>query len=225
MGITKRDFLFGALGAAGGAAVGLATGSYLTWQWQEFRHHYADRSANRAGPRGSTERLASDFKLTGLDGKVYQLSDYRGKMPVVLNFWETWCLPCKDELPTINEFTREYNGRIATLTITTDQSRNTPRYIKENNLSSLITLIDDESIFNNYNIRGIPITFIIDTEGRIARRISGATDFMDPHGPVIQTVNSLLTESTPKLQSPRMDRRDLGRRVVSYVHNMLPQDV
>ena len=120
---------------------------------------------------------APDVEFQTLDGKPYRLSDLRGRV-VVLNFWATWCLPCRSEIPELNEMQRELEAR--GLTIVGPAWDDTAGGIKDfqNDLKQDYTvLLGGESVQEKFGgIPSLPTTFIIDREGRIRQKILGARD-------------------------------------------------
>ena len=122
---------------------------------------------------------APDFALTSLDGEQVRLSDLRGT-PVVLNFWATWCGPCRDEMPHIQEAYAAGNGAFVVLGVNaegtpTEMARRLSRdYVDEIGLTFPI-LLDSPSteVFDQYRLRGLPDTFFIDREGVIRDVVVG----------------------------------------------------
>ena len=112
--------------------------------------------------------LAPDFQLDNLDGKPVALSDLKGK-PVLLNFWATWCPPCRDEMPYIQEIYEEWSGKGLELLAVNmgDSSSKVKRFLENYNLSFPVLLDTKQTVAQKYNIRGIPATFFIDENGII----------------------------------------------------------
>ena len=136
-----------------------------------------------AAPASALRRgdAAADFMLKGLDGKAFSLSEQRGKV-VVLNFWATWCPPCRGEMPEFNELAEELSdwGDAALFAINlTDGRRDTKEKVKEfivkNGYNSLTVLLDDgASVADHFGVRYIPTTFVLDRGGKISGVIQGA---------------------------------------------------
>ena len=111
----------------------------------------------------------SDFKLENIDGKHVKLSDFQKEGLVILDFWATWCVPCKNGLPKLNELHEKYDN-VNVLAINVDKPRkktNAISHIKSNRFT-FHTLFDPKKVVQKqYNITNIPRTLIIDQDGTI----------------------------------------------------------
>lgn len=122
---------------------------------------------------------AKDFVAYDENLKEVKLSDYIGT-PVVLNFWASWCPPCKSEMPSFNEMSKKYSkDKVAILMINlTDGQRETmsiaKQFIKDNNYNMKVLFDNKMSAANSYNISAIPRTIFIDKDGYIVKDDSGA---------------------------------------------------
>jgi len=127
-------------------------------------------NSNDAAPAGlGPGKQAPDFKLKTLDGKEVSLSDYRGKV-VLINFWATWCPPCREEMPLFERVYKKYRDKgFEILAISTDTSTEpVKKFVKEYKLSFLI-LMDADNVSGLYGIQGLPTSFLIDREGKIVK--------------------------------------------------------
>ena len=134
------------------------------------------------GEEGSSEEadaseektLAWDFTFENLEGNKVSLSDYRGKK-VFLNFWASWCGPCRLEMPDIEKLHKELNPEEAViLAVNIGEDRSTvSKFLRDNNLTFATALDVFSASPSKYNLRGIPTTFIIDEEGYILSQYSG----------------------------------------------------
>jgi thiol-disulfide isomerase/thioredoxin len=126
---------------------------------------------------GQTAR-ATEFSLKDLKGKTARLKDYRGKV-VLINFWATWCAPCRAEMPELIEWQKEYKDRgLQIIGITyppyqTSDVRAAARQLKIN----YPILFGTDEIAALYRVRDIlPVSVVIDREGNIRARITGIMD-------------------------------------------------
>lgn len=118
--------------------------------------------------------IAPDFSFKDVDGKSRSLGDMRGK-GVMLNFWATWCSPCKAEMPLIDELARQKREDFVLLTVNCGESTPTIANFMDKYGYSFPALIDmGKKISQAYNIRGIPATFFIDKAGVIQSIKMGA---------------------------------------------------
>ena len=120
--------------------------------------------------------VAPDFQLPGLDGKSVSLEYSRGR-PVLLNFWATWCPPCRIEMPHIQAIfdDQEWSDRgLVILAIDIGESRDTVRSFMESFGYTFPVLLDgSKDVAIGYNVRGIPTTFFNDGDGVIQARKIG----------------------------------------------------
>ncbi len=116
-------------------------------------------------------RKAPDFDLIGLNGHRVSLADMRGKV-VFIDFWASWCPPCKKEFPELKKLTEEFKGdRFVTLAVSEDKVRsNVKSFISEyyDMPANLIVLLDRKSkAIRKYSVGAMPTSFIIDANGVI----------------------------------------------------------
>ncbi len=133
---------------------------------------------------GGDALSAPVFSLPDLQGKKVDLISFRGKV-ILLEFWATWCGPCKVEIPYLNELHNRFNKNgLVVIGISLD--RREPEMVQkflEKMGVDYINLMGDEEVFENYSrlaglgsIRGIPATFLIDRQGRICKSFVGLTE-------------------------------------------------
>jgi peroxiredoxin len=128
-------------------------------------------STVRAAVKAENERKpAPDFNLKDADGKPVKLSDYRGKV-VLLNFWATWCGPCKIEIPWFMDFEQTYKDKnFAVLGVSLDDDGwdAVKPYIQEKKINYRV-MIGTETVAQMYgDVDSLPTTFMIDRDGRVA---------------------------------------------------------
>jgi peroxiredoxin len=114
-------------------------------------------------------RAAPDFTLRDLAGESTTLSALHGKA-VLLDFWGTYCGPCKEEMPTIERLQEEYRDKGLEVWGVTDDSEEKAQKFLTDNHRALPTLIDQRrSVFKTYEIEGIPVLVLIDRDGKVAK--------------------------------------------------------
>ena len=112
--------------------------------------------------------LAPGFELSNLDGQRIALSDFHGKT-VVLNFWGTWCAPCVAELPELEELYKKGEGQIVVLGVSEASSRDDIKALKERYGLTYPFVLDPQAVVQSkYKVNGLPETFIIDKNSKIA---------------------------------------------------------
>ncbi|MCZ0701725.1 thiol-disulfide isomerase/thioredoxin [Natronobacillus azotifigens] len=123
--------------------------------------------------------IAPDFQLTTIDGESVVLSEYRGQR-VMLNFWATWCPPCRAEMPDMERFYQEHDVTIlaVNLTQTEESIEDIRQFVEDYNLTFMIPLDEENpSVSSTYEIRPIPTTFMIDSKGVIQQKSYGALNY------------------------------------------------
>jgi peroxiredoxin len=144
------------------AVVGIA--AYLGWSTFD--------NDDRASVKPEPERKAApNFKLTDSSGAPFQLSDDRGKV-VLLNFWATWCGPCKEEIPWLISFQQEFKDRnFEVLGVSMDERGwdAVNPYIHRRKINYRVVIGSEELSLLYGGVDALPTTFMIDRDGRIAR--------------------------------------------------------
>jgi len=117
---------------------------------------------------------APDFALVDMQGNKHKLSDYRGQ-GVFLNFWGTWCPPCKKEMPYINNQYHQYKDKgVQVLTVDIQESELAVNQFAERLKLDFPIMIDtDKEVMNTYGIDPLPATFLIDKNGKVVNYYTG----------------------------------------------------
>lgn len=134
---------------------------------------------------------ATGFSLATPDGKTIALAQLQGNV-VFLNFWATWCPPCREEMPAMERLHKEFKDQgLAILAVDVDESpEQVARFMAEFRLSFPALLDEDAEVSSRYGVRGLPTTFLIDRSGRIVGTTLGARDWASPDGRAL--IRSLL---------------------------------
>lgn len=119
-------------------------------------------------------QMAYEFEAEDMDGDLVKLSDYRGKK-VFLNFWASWCPPCKVEMPHLKEFSMVQDDVIVLgVNVTTSETdlANAQKFLDEFDID-YTNLYGTQEMFNLYRVQSLPTSYIIDSQGVIQERIVG----------------------------------------------------
>lgn len=137
---------------------------------------------------GPTPPLA----LKDLDGHLHELADYRGKV-LVVNFWATWCAPCREELPSLERLRDALRGRpfeVLAVNVAEGESR-VKRFLADVPLRIPVLLDRNGDAQRAWRVRGLPATFFLDPEGSIRYWYLGEADWAQPT--ILRTVEALLS--------------------------------
>lgn len=137
----------------------------------------ADTTAKTLAPGAS----APEFTLKDLDGKPHKLSDYRGKV-VAVNFWATWCPPCRKELPSMERTyqTLKHKNFVILGVEVGEEWDAVQSFLNQVPVTYPILLDKDSAVSQKWKIIGLPATYLIDARGRIVEIINGGRDWDDP---------------------------------------------
>ena len=123
---------------------------------------------------------APALRLQGLDGRQVALAALRGR-PVVVNFWATWCDPCKSESPTLQRLWEEYRKRGVVFVGVdfNDVAGDARRFVRKKGLTYPMVRDRAGSVANRYDLTGVPETFVVDRRGRVVEHFKGPIDVRD----------------------------------------------
>lgn len=124
-----------------------------------------------AGNKPALNEMAPDFSLKNLSGKNVRLSDFKGRV-VLVNFWASWCPPCKMEIPGFQKVYTAYKDRGFTIIgIAMDDVSSS--FIKDMGMTYPVVMANDKVIRDYGNISGIPTSFLVGRDGRIIKKVMG----------------------------------------------------
>ena len=148
----------------------LAT-TYLLLGSSETRQ--APAPTSYAIPPAEVSGVAPGFTLVDMNGRSVSLADFKGKV-VILDFWATWCPPCKREIPDFIKLQSEYGSKgLQIVGIALDQPNKVQAFVKDNGMNYPVLLGTDEVAANYGGVEAIPTTFIIDKNGKIVKNYEG----------------------------------------------------
>ncbi len=162
---------------------------------RHFRHH-------ASGPTLTGDAVGSsapDFALNTVDGKQVKLSDLRGKA-VLLNFWATWCGPCKVEIPWFMELEKQYGPQglvVVGVAMDDDAKDSVPKFAQEMKMDYTVLLGTNQVADQYGGVEGLPTTFYIGRDGKIVRKVAGLAS----HSEIEDDIKAAL-QTSPAGQAP-----------------------
>lgn len=122
-----------------------------------------------------------EAQLNGLSGASASLSSYRGK-PLVINVWASWCGPCRDEMGSLQQLALRYGGKqFNVIGISTDDYREQAAvFLKETNTTFTNYIDHDQLMENMLGANRIPLTILVDADGKVLDKIHGSHDWASP---------------------------------------------
>ena len=110
---------------------------------------------------------AADFSLMALDGKTYSRADLRGYV-VLLNFWGTSCVPCRQEMPEMETLHREFQSKgLVILAVSDGERKDVDKFLATKNYTFPILLDRERKAFETFDVTGVPKTFVFDRRGHL----------------------------------------------------------
>jgi peroxiredoxin len=121
---------------------------------------------------------APDFTLENMNGEQVSLSDYQGQK-VFLNFWASWCPPCRKEMPDMQKLHEKYGSEeLVILAVNVGEGKSTAaNFMMQNGLSFPVLLDNSKDTARNYLVRGIPSSYFLDQDGIIKEKVVGAVSY------------------------------------------------
>ncbi len=133
--------------------------------------------ASNMTPMNLLNRAAPDLTVAALDGRNLDLSGFRGT-PLVVNFWASWCVPCKQEAPVLNAAARNYKGRVQFIGIDIQDTDSAARAYQAAVMSPYPVGPAIKGSYRDWGVTGPPETFFINRQGLVVSKIAGP---VDPH--------------------------------------------
>jgi len=162
-------------GGAARSPLALVVVAFVVALMLYFGYHQVRRSDAGSTPRLTQSTLAPDFSLESLDGTTMRLSELRGKA-VLLNFWATWCGPCKVEMPWFVDFQNQYRSQglqIVGVAMDDASKEDIGKFAKDMGVNYPI-LIGKDSVGDQYGgVPALPETFLIGRDGKVVDKIIG----------------------------------------------------
>lgn len=115
---------------------------------------------------------APDFSLQTLDGEMVELSDFEGKK-VILNFWATWCKPCREEMPDLQSIYAERDEDVVILAVNMDAHNDVKGFIDSYSVAFPVLLDKEDEVSDMYQVISLPTTYFINEDGIIVQKHIG----------------------------------------------------
>ena len=136
-----------------------------TYRWQSDAPQFSAAMAKLEAD--DAKRQQADFTLTDLQGKSWHLKDLRGKV-VLLNFWATWCPPCRKEMPDLEELYHRFDNQgFVVLAISDEDAAKVSPFLAERNITYPVLLDPGRKVNEQFRIEGIPKSFVYDRSGKL----------------------------------------------------------
>jgi cytochrome c biogenesis protein CcmG/thiol:disulfide interchange protein DsbE len=138
----------------------------------------ADAAQRASACAADAKRANLDFVLKDVDNRNVKLADYRGKV-ILLNFWATWCVPCRTEIPWFNEFQQTYGPRgFQALGVSADDTLDKLKpFVSEMKMTyPVLQGLGRNNLLDTYGVVGLPVTVLIAGDGRICARHTGMVE-------------------------------------------------
>jgi peroxiredoxin len=134
---------------------------------------------------------APDFTITADNGRTITASNFGGRL-LVLNFWATWCQPCVDEVPSLDQFAQQMAGSgVVVLGVSVDKNAKLYHdFLSRSHVAFMTARDPDAKISADYGTYKYPESYIIDSKGKVVQKIIGATNWTD--GNMVNAVKSFL---------------------------------
>ena len=128
----------------------------------------------------ATGAIARPLALKTLDGTVHDLSKYRGKV-VLVNFWATWCEPCREEMPSIERLKVKFAGQpFEVLAVNVDEPESRVRaFLEKTPLHLTVVLDPGKVVTKSWGVRILPVSYVIGRDGRVRYSATGEMDWTD----------------------------------------------
>ena len=149
----------------------------LGWSFYEF-FGSSDNDTHQEDAGLAPGQTAPDFEVDTLEGNTVKLSDFRGE-PVIINFWATWCPPCRAEMPDFERLYNEEDAVILAMNLTHSENNieGVSGFVDELGLTMPVLLDEEGTVEDSYQLSAYPTTYMIDSEGVTQYVMRGAINY------------------------------------------------
>ncbi len=158
------------------------------WAWQGA----APAAAQSLAPVDET-MVAPDFGLRDLDGREHRLSSYQGRV-LIVNFWATWCPPCREEMPSLQRVREQLHGNgVEVLAVNVGEDEDAILTFTASYPVTFPLLLDEDGrVVDSWPVLGLPTTYVVEPGGRLAYRAVGAREWDDPE--IVEQIRTLIAQ-------------------------------
>ncbi|MBI2638733.1 TlpA family protein disulfide reductase [Candidatus Peregrinibacteria bacterium] len=154
--------------------IGIATVSFALSSKKNSPIANTETNTLQVEKKSSLNQIAPDFSLAKLGGGTIQLSDFRGKKPVILDFWASWCPNCRRDMPKLNGFYQTYKDRVEVIGVNLGESESDAQdFITSKNISFPIVLDSNGVAARLYQINYTNVHVLVDKNGNLVRVVPG----------------------------------------------------
>jgi cytochrome c biogenesis protein CcmG, thiol:disulfide interchange protein DsbE len=155
---------------------------------------FATRSDHRAPETVSIGDVVPDFELIDAENRKIKLSDMKGSV-VLVNFWATWCQSCVDEMPSLENLSRNLSGDASFRMVTILYKDSLPTaiaYLRDNRYTLPVYANPDSSAAQHFGLTGVPETYIVDKKGILREKVIGPAEWGSPRA--VQAIRAFMNE-------------------------------
>ena len=152
---------------------------------------------------GLTGSVAKDFELPLLDGGTFKLSDHRGKHTVILDFWASWCQPCRDSLPSMLKVLKELDDdSVVFLAVNAGETKGVAQhFLDETGLKLTVAMDPNQDVADQFKVKSIPQTVVIGKNGEVMQVHVGYSEDMERD--FLIELKAILAENPAEAGSPK----------------------
>jgi thiol-disulfide isomerase/thioredoxin len=152
---------------------------FLSCSSSESKKRSSADTSDKTETVKSTETAGPTFAVEDIDGKMHTYDEYKGKSPIVINFWGTWCPPCRAELPDLKKIYAEYSPKGITFVglAVKDKPEQVRDFAAKNEMAWTMLIANQESLISFGITLGVPTTIFIDRNGNEQGRLIGMSTY------------------------------------------------
>src|ERR1700736_1911052 len=174
----RKSLLILAIALVGAAALALGTSIYALHRARVASAAGASATDAKVIRFAKNPEMAPPFLLRDINGKIVSTADWKGKV-VILNFWATWCPPCREEVPELVQLQAKYKDKLLVVGASEDDDapQKVQQFVQRFGINYPVVMATKELIENYGGVPALPTSFLIDTQGRVMLKHTGLYEF------------------------------------------------